>query len=130
MMLNVCKFLFLFFALSSVSCASEKPADVAYEFLNEYYAAKDIREVKEYLHEDLIVMFESENEQSIKIRESTDHAVSLWSDYSFVLKEEGKRNESRFLIFELSGIFDNKKVSTKVNIEMIEVDGVWKVYAF
>ena len=130
MLIKACKFLFLFFALSSVCCASEKPADVAYEFLNEYYAVKDIRKVKEYLHEDLIVMFDSENEQSIKIRESTDHAVSLWSDYSFVLKEEGKRNESRFLIFELSGIFDNKKVSTKVNIEMIEVDGVWKVYAF
>jgi|SRR5690606_10276699 hypothetical protein len=130
MLIKACKFLFLFFALSSVSCASEKPADVAYEFLNEYYSVKDIRRVKEYLHEDLIVMFDSENEQSIKIRESTDHAVSLWSDYNFMLKEEDKRNKSHFLIFELNGTLNNKKVSTKVNIEMIEVDGVWKVYAF
>lgn len=129
MLIKACKFLFLFFALSSVSCASEKPADVAYEFLNEYYAVKDIRKVEKYLHKDLSGMIDSDNQVTKEMWEFADHIVNSWEEYRFNLIEEIADGESTLVIFSINGIKEGNKSEGKVRLWMRQVEDQWRVYA-
>ena len=128
MLIKACKFLFLFFALSSVSCASEKPADVAYEFLNEYYTFKDIHKVKKYLHKDLAVTIDSENRVSKRMWEYSDKIVNSWEKQSFELVDERSNNNEIILIYSIKGVKDGEKSESTVKLWMRKDGELWKVY--
>lgn len=128
MLMNTCKFLFLFFFLSAMSCASENPADVAYEFLNEYYAVKDIRKVEKYLHKDLLVLLDSDNKRTARMWESANRNVEGWSDFEFKFLSETKKENSVIISLNLIGVKDGSPSERKVSVEM-KKDEYWKVYA-
>lgn len=129
MLKNSIRFFFLFFAMSMASCASEKPADVAYEFLNEYYAVKDIRKVEKYFHKDLSDMIDSKNRIAVDMWRSADHIVNSWTEYDFQFIEENLDAEYMVVIFLIKGVRSGQRTEAKVKLWMVKEDGLWKVHS-